>query len=177
MQKLFVFYIGGTVPGCHLELHDIRFAVGATAEDCWDTLRAQWWGTPDSLHLDAWGALTAANGYDVEVRDSPQAADERLFFVHLGGYDPTQFTELHANSFRVAVDARQAKRFALREVGGWASPHRDAVMEVDSVIDISGATAERGAFLHLTPRHADLEPDIFAFETGYVPIGRMQRGR
>ena len=56
-MKLYMFYVGGDCGSSNIELHDIRFSVGETPEDCFDDLRRQWWGEPKSLHLDSWGAV------------------------------------------------------------------------------------------------------------------------
>jgi Domain of Unknown Function (DUF1543) len=97
-MKLFVFHVGGDCGNSNVELHDVRFSVGETAEDCFDDLRRQWWGEPKSLHLDAWGAVEQADGYDVELSAEPsKSAQAKLFFVNLGGYDPAEFTELQRN--------------------------------------------------------------------------------
>jgi hypothetical protein len=34
-MKLFMFYIGGNCGTSNVELHDVRFCVGATPEDCY----------------------------------------------------------------------------------------------------------------------------------------------
>ncbi|WOI52305.1 DUF1543 domain-containing protein [Parvularcula sp. LCG005] len=168
-SHLFVFYVGGMIKGCHVELHDMRFAIGASAEDCWDDLRAQWWGEPKSLHLDAWGPLLHADGHDVTVSDQPAVNDDRLWFVNLGGYDPAQFTELHRNVFVVASDAQAAKKKAMEEIRGWASPHKDNVLDIDAVVDVAATLFNGEQHLHLSPG----PPKPFRFKTQYVPIGRM----
>ena len=40
-MKLFMFYVGGDCGNANVELHDVRFSVGETAEDCFDDLRRQ----------------------------------------------------------------------------------------------------------------------------------------
>jgi hypothetical protein len=65
--NLFSFYIGGKYRNSNIELHDIRFSVGEKAEDCYEDLRRQWWGDPESLHLDCWGRVNQADGFDVTV--------------------------------------------------------------------------------------------------------------
>ena len=52
-MKLFMFYIGGDCQNSNVELHDVRFSIGETPEDCRDDLRKQWWGDPNSLHSTA----------------------------------------------------------------------------------------------------------------------------
>ncbi len=55
MRNLFVIYIGGSHEGALIELHDMRLIISDTIENAYETLRKSWWGTPESLHLDAWG--------------------------------------------------------------------------------------------------------------------------
>lgn len=158
--------VGGTIPGMRLEVHDILFARGDTIEDCFPRLRALWRGAPDSLHLDAWGRLDAADGHAIEVSHQPPAGG-RLWFVHTGGYDPAHFTELHGNHFVVANDAKAAKARAVELAEGWQLPHRDAQFDVDQVIELTAA-AGPDRYLVPTPH----EGAVFRFEADYVPIGK-----
>lgn len=167
--KLFAVLIGGSAPGAHVELHDMRFVIGRTIEDCYGDLRAQWWGTPESLHLDAWGPLEWADGHGVEVGEKAASAPEKLWFFNLGGYDPARFDELHANLFIVSPDWREAKSRALAQAAGeWVSPHKDYVFDVDAVIDVAAAA---GGHVRLVPG-APEKP--FRFDARYVPIGKMR---
>jgi hypothetical protein len=170
MEKLFAVYVGGRVEGCHVELHDMRFAVGATIEDCFDDLKAQWWGLPESLHLDAFGALETVDGFAVTIGDRPQDSGAKLFFVNLGGYDPEKFDELHRNVFVVASDWRAAKKKALALVEDWTSPHKDNVFEIETIVDVADAITP-GRFVHLTP---DATEKPFRFEARYIPIGKLK---
>lgn len=171
-MKLFAVIVGGEVPGCHVELHDTRFVAGERIEDCYAALRAQWWGTPESLHLDAWGPLDWADGYAVSLVRQAEAPEnlQRLWFLNLGGYDPSRFEELHHNIFVVAPDWRSAKTRALAEVKGWISPHKDNAFDVDRVIDVAGSVGEEWRIM-LTAAPAT-KP--FAFEARYVPIGKLK---
>src|ERR1700753_4242891 len=135
-MKLFMFYVGGNCGNSNVELHDVRFSIGETAEDCHDDLRRQWWGDPESLHLDCWGAVEQADGFDVELtRDEARDSTGRLFFVHLGGYDPGEFSELHKNILLVADDAKAAKAKALAQIGSWSLPHKDRLFEIEKAVD------------------------------------------
>ncbi len=147
----------------------MRFAVGDRMEDCYDSLRRQWWGTPQSLHIDCWTELTHSEGYAIELRAEPFPGRERLFFANLGGYDAEQFTELHRNVFVVAGDKASAKKRALATVGHWVKPHRDSLFEVEHLIGLSVITAPYGLHIHLA-RMADAPP--LPFVTGcYIPLG------
>lgn len=170
MQQLFAAYIGGMIEGCHVELHDVRFVIGEKIEDCYDDLKAQWWGAPETLHLDAWGPILWTDGFRVEIVDEPQSSDNRLYLANLGGYDPKLFTELHENLFIVARDPREAKKRALAKIDAWVSPHRDAVLELETVIDIAASTSRSSHYVKLIPDDMD---QAFSFEARYVPIGKM----
>lgn len=171
-MKLFAVIIGGEVEGCHVELHDTRFVVGERIEDCYAALRSQWWGTPESLHLDAWGPLEWADGYRLQLvpNDGADEGLQKLWFLNLGGYDPSRFEELHHNVFMVAPDWRSAKTRALAEVKGWISPHKDNALDVERAIDVA---ASLGADWRLRLA-ADATPKAFSFEARYVPIGKLK---
>lgn len=175
-MMLWAVLVGGTVEGMRLEVHDILFASGETIEDCYPALRAQWRGVPASLHLDAWGRLDGADGHALGVSDTPPVG-RRLWFVHTGGYDAERFAEHHDNHFVVAATRDEAKRRAVSRHGAWTLPHKDALMAVDTVIDLTGAAGPgaagsgsegKGRFLVPTPR----EGATFSFTADYVPIGR-----
>lgn len=167
-MKLFMYQVGGNFKNSNVELHDIRFSVGETVEDCYQDLRAQWWGDPESLHLDCWGAVEQVEGHDVSLvaADGEPAAD-RLFFVNLGGYSPTEFAELHRNVLIVAQNAVDAKKKAIALVQGWSLPHKDRLFEVDKAVDVSAELKRRGYSIRLKKAG---EPKPFVFTCNYVPI-------
>ena len=168
-MKLFMVYVGGSLGNANIELHDVRFSIGETIEACYDDLRRQWWGDPKSLHLDCWGAVEQADGYDIELVRGPAFNGAlRLFFVNLGGYGADEFSELHRNVLIVAPGASSAKTKALRTVRGWAQPHRDKLFEVEKTIDIGAAALGLGFSIALTRASAERP---FSFQSRYVPIG------
>jgi hypothetical protein len=167
--KLFAFYVGGSAKNSNIEVHDMRFAVGEKMEDCHESLRRQWWGTPESLHIDCWTELSSADGHRVTLRREPSPASERLFFVNLGGYDPAQFTELHRDVFVVAADKDAAKKRAVAMVKEWLKPHRDKLFEVEHIIGLSEVAEAAGLHVHLEPAPG-IEPPPFV--TGcYAKLG------
>lgn len=169
-MKLFMFYVGGDCANSNIELHDVQFSIGNRPEDCYEDLRRQWWGEPKSLHLDCWGAIEQADGYDVTLTAEP-AGDTplRLFFVNLGGYDPQQFSELHENVLIVAADPATAKKQALAQIGDWAQPHKDRLFEIEKAVDLTELLRSYGRRLGL--RRA-IAPKPFVFHCKYLPIGR-----
>jgi hypothetical protein len=163
-----MFYIGGNCGNSNIELHDVRFSVGNLAEDCYEDLRRQWWGDPKSLHLDCWGAVEQADGYDIILTTAPQGdPPSKLFFVNLGGYNPLEFGELHRNVLIVAPDAAAAKQKALQQINDWVQPHKDRLFEIEKAIDVTAMMASHGCFLILRPAAVE-KP--FAFRCEYLPI-------
>ena len=94
-MKLFAIYIGGEFKGAHIELHDMRFIIAEKIEDTYEELRRQWWGIPESLHLDCWAEVMYADGYSVTLKPEPSNAAHKLYYINLGGYDSEHFSELH----------------------------------------------------------------------------------
>jgi hypothetical protein len=168
-MKLFMFYVGGDCGNANVELHDVRFSIGETPEDCFDDLRRQWWGEPGSLHLDCWGTVEQADGHDIALSTEPLVgAPEKLFFVNLGGYDPSEFAELHRNVLIVAADDKAAKAKAKCQINHWQKPHRDRLFEIEKTLDITKAMQRYGYYLVLRPA---TQEKPFRFQCGYRPIG------
>ncbi len=170
-MNLFVIYIGGAHTRSLIELHDMRFVIADTIEATYPALRESWWGIPESLHLDAWGVLNYADGYNISVSNEPQKnSTQKLYFVNLGGYDNTQFTELHKNIFVISENEIEAKQNALQQVKNWQSPHRDYCHQVENTININLLLAnQKGRYLHF---QKSFEEKPFEFTCLYTPIGK-----
>src|ERR1700722_10645279 len=167
-MKLFMFYVGGNCGNSNVELHDVRFSIGETQEDCHEDLRKQWWGNPESLHLDCWGAVEQADGFDVALtKEAAADSADKLFFVNLGGYSPAEFSELHKNILLVAADAKAAKAKALTQIESWSLPHKDNVFEVEKAIDLTALLRTYGVVLKLTKATSE-KP--FKFVCDSLPI-------
>jgi len=169
-MNLFIIYIGGRHTGSFIELHDIRFIAAKQLQDSYAKLQESWWGIPKSLHIDAWGILQYADGHSIQLfPEPPKQKDAKLFFINLGGYDQSQFTELHKNIFLVAADESEARSKALKIVSGWELPHPDNVLEVDSCLSVNYLLEEQGYHIHLKQQTA---PMPFEFKCQYIPIGK-----
>lgn len=163
-EKLFVVIVGGYPDGAHVEVHDVRFVVGRDLPDCFDDLKAQWWGPQKRFHIDAWGVLEWADGFDVAISNGVALESPRLWFVNLGGYLSDRFQEMHKNVFVVADTAAEAKTRALNMAPDWSSAHRDVLFDVENTIDVA-STLAADFQISLTPA-AEEKP--FLFEARYL---------
>ncbi len=168
-MNLFMIYLGGKHKNSLIELHDIRFAAANSIEETYEELKASWWGTPSSLHLDCWGILKQVDGYDIHLKDFPSQQSAKLYFINLGGYDPSQFTELHQNFCLVAENELDAKKKAIKQVTDWKLPHKDYIHSVEDIVDIQNSLANKNLYIHveLTPN-----PSTFEFTCNYVPLSK-----
>jgi Domain of Unknown Function (DUF1543) len=167
-MKLFMFFVGGNCGNSNVELHDVRFSIGETPEDCHDDLGQRWWGEPEGLHLDCWGEVSQADGFDVALTtEAPRDRPDNLFFVNLGGYDPAEFSEPHKNILLVTPDAKAAKAKALAQIQSWSQPHRDKPFEVEKAVGVSALMRRYGYFLTLT-KAVDEKP--FTYVCSYLPL-------
>ena len=151
--RLFAVYLGGRAPRASIELHDIVFVAGGSIEDCYGHILDRWFGTPGHVHIDSWLELDIVDGWKVELAKAPPPQKEKLFFVNLGAYNSSDFTELHAISFHAAAEAREAKAAALARhfTSGVTEPHKDDLLDIDDCIAIA---AVNGLHVHLTRTNA-----------------------
>lgn len=177
--QLFLVVLGGRAPGVRIEVHDVRFVVGATLEDTLPALRRQWFGRRRGLHIDSFMLVRQVGSFAVNLRRVPSPGPQRLWFVNVGGYRPEHFAEQHAFGLVVAATAAAAKRQAL---SSWLpealSRHKDdlhpletvgAREPLDAVDDCLPLDAVGGWQVHLSPTAASpppQRPDWF----GYRPI-------
>lgn len=165
-MKLFAIYIGGEHPSANIEIHDVRFVVATSIRETYDSLRADWWGTPGTLHVDCWAEIDHVGGYDVDLRSDRPVGRERLYFVNLGGYDGLGFAEQHKNMFVVATSITDAKTQALQSIDGWTDAHRDDLFEAEKAFSLDQMIGDR-LHIHLTPSEETRPP---RFTCKYTPL-------
>lgn len=173
---LFAVYVGGHVSGGNLEVHDMRFVIGKTIEDCYDSLRKQWWGIPGTLHLDGWKALDYVDGHKVTLRPVPPENGKFLYFVNLGGYSVDRFEEDHENLFIVAESEKEAEGKAKERARRFRSGvhqntvvHKDGVFDVDGLLKLERVAGGESLHIHLEPCENTSDPNYFC---AYIPIGK-----
>ena len=62
---LYLIVLGGRADKANVELHDVRWVVGSKIEDTYDTLRKDWFGSPEGLHIDSYKKINFVDGYKV----------------------------------------------------------------------------------------------------------------
>ena len=178
---LFLVVLGGRTPASHIEQHDVRFVVGHCIDDTLAELRRQWFGQRKGLHLDAWMAVRAIDGWRVRVvcadaagaMPADLARSERLWFVNLGGYRADALAELHHFGLVVARTPQAAKAAAKSQwLQGALQQHKDDLAAVDDCLAIEQLQLLGGErwIVQLEPHPDGLSqpqvPDWF----GYRPI-------
>jgi hypothetical protein len=164
--RLFLVVLGGRAPGCQIELHDVRFVAAATIEAAIPELRRQWFGRREGLHLDAFMAVRAIDGWTVHLEREPSAPrPERLWFVNLGAYRPDSLAELHHFGLVVARSPQAAKAVAKRQwLGGALQQHKDDLAAVDDCLAIEQLELLDGGSWHVR-----LEPHPEGLSQPQVP--------
>ena len=137
-QKLFVFYLGGKVKGCNIEMHDVVFVVGHSNKDILQKVKNKWCGTKESLHIDSWFILENIDGFDIKIVDKiPSDSEYSLYFVNLGSYKEGQFGENHFMGFYIAKSKSQAIKIAKSDVlKDQIIIHSDNIYDIDDCLNI-----------------------------------------
>ena len=120
---LYLVVLGGRAKKANIELHDVRWVVGSKIEDTYDTLRKDWFGSPKGLHIDSYKKIKYIDGYKINLiylekdkKDKKHLvknkAKKNLWFVNIGGYDPTSMQEKHEFGLVIATNKLEAKNIA-----------------------------------------------------------------
>lgn len=142
VSSLFVVMLGGRHARANVEVHDVILAVGDSLEEVYPQLRNAWFGEQKGLHIDAWAQIqtvkTEQTHYRIQFTDAaPNAQDEKLWLINLGGYDARDFGELHRYVLVTGQNAMVAKQRGKTYFDAhWQKQHTDRVLDVDDCIVI-----------------------------------------
>ena len=93
---LYLVVLGGRAEKANIELHDVRWVIGSTIEDTYDTLRENWFGSLTGLHIDSYKKIDYIDGYKLNLIDfnknqidkqklvKKNKAKKHLWFVNIG---------------------------------------------------------------------------------------------
>ena len=70
-KKMFLYLVvlGGSVNRANIELHDVRWVVGTKIEDTFDTLRREWFGLIEGLHIDSYKKIKYVDGFRIDLKN------------------------------------------------------------------------------------------------------------
>ena len=121
---LYLVVLGGRAEKANIELHDVRWVVGSKIEDSFDTLRKDWFGSSKGLHIDSYKKIQYIDGYKINLINFERnkigkkqlvkkiTSKKNLWFVNIGGYDPTSMQEKHEFGLVIASSKLEAKNIA-----------------------------------------------------------------
>ena len=146
---LYLVVVGGRSPKANIELHDVRWVIGSKIEDTYDQLRNDWFGTPHGFHIDSYKKIDSIDGYRIYIRDKEnkelknkflkkeKILNKKLWFVNIGGYDPSSMQEKHEFGLVVASSPSEAKNKAKSK---WLidckQKHKDDISDIKSFTDV-----------------------------------------
>jgi len=64
---LYLVVLGGRAKKTNIELHDVRWVIGSKIEATYDTLRRDWFGSPNGLHIDSYKKIEYLDGYKINL--------------------------------------------------------------------------------------------------------------
>lgn len=163
MKQLYMISLGGKVKGANIEVHDVQFVVASSIEEAIPLVKEHWYGDQLKLHMDSYVVVQGAEGYDLSLVQETQSMDQRLYFVYLGGYDPSSSQEIHDVRLVVSSSLQGAKSQAIKTLGfDYTQKH------VDSVVDVAAkllTPPNQSYDIKLSPSQETftLEPDWFGY--------------
>ncbi len=144
---LFLVVLGGRAEMANVELHDVRWVVGSKIEDTYDVLRRDWFGTYEGLHIDSYKKINYVNGYKINLKNienkklknkknfNGNNTKKNLWFVNIGGYDPSSMQEKHEFGLVVAKSELEAKNIAKGKwLMGCKKKHKDDIASLKILI-------------------------------------------
>ena len=144
---LFLVVLGGRADKANVELHDVRWVVGTKIEDTFNVLRKNWFGSIDGLHIDSFKKIEHVDGYKINLKNFEKIKiknkkliiqndlQKNLWFVNIGGYDPSSMQEKHEFGLVVASSSLEAKNNAISKwLSGYRKKHKDDIASLNTLI-------------------------------------------
>ena len=186
---LFLVVLGGRAKKANIELHDVRWVVGSKIEDTYDTLRKDWFGSSKGLHIDSYKKIKYLDGYKINLRNSENfnidnnklsnksKTKKILWFVNIGGYDPSSMQEKHEFGFVIATNKLEAKNIAKAKwLGGFKKKHKDDISPIETLISCDDCELIKKIDnweIELTPNKSFIEEKNYHDWYGYRRIDKF----
>jgi len=133
---LYLIVLGGKSPKSNIELHDVRWTVASRIEDTFDELKKSWFGSLNGLHIDSYKKINSIDGYKINLKkiennhkkEISGPKKKYLWFVNIGGYDPSSMQEKHEFGLVAASTSFEAKNIAKSKwLKGLKKIHKDDI--------------------------------------------------
>ena len=175
---LFLIVLGGKVDKANVELHDVRWAVGSKIEDTFDILRRDWFGSIEGLHIDSYKKIEYIDGYKIELKNkgsNNQLVNKinlpKLWFINIGGYEPTSMQEKHEFGLVVASSKLEAKKIAQSKwLIGCKKKHRDDIKMLTNCDNCQLIKNIDNWEIELTPANNLIKSNFYPDWYGYKKI-------
>ena len=188
-KYLFLIVIGGRAPKANIELHDVRWVVASKIEDTFESLRKNWFGSIEGLHIDSYKKIKSIDGYRISLKNIEKDKikykflhkdiknEKKLWFVNLGGYERNSMQERHEFGLVVAKNSKEAKRIAKSKwLLGYRKTHKDNLSFLDMVSDVDDCEVIQNIDnwqIELTLEEDFREETIFPDWFGYMRIDKI----
>ena len=183
---LYLVVLGGRVKEANIEIHDVRWVVGSKIEDTYDTLRNDWFGSLKGLHIDSYKKIKYIDGYKINLINVEKDKIEKkklvknkkskkyLWFVNIGGYDPSSMQEKHEFGLVTALNELEAKNIAKSKwLIGCKKKHKDDIAPLEMLISCDDCELIKkiGNWeIELTPNNKFIEENNYPDWYGYKKI-------
>ncbi len=172
------------------EQHDVFFGIAENLKELIPHIKKFWPETKGNIHIDAWREVTQVNNYSVTIieRTYPligfdslsdeKVAEEKLFFVNLGGYKTEEFDEFHYKLLAIAKTPgeaiQQAKQTAFYKHTGFkgATSHIDDKygIDIDDVHNIKEILSPHFKELYSLEIKEEKQKEEDKMHLGYLPL-------
>jgi len=186
---LFLVVLGGRAKKANIELHDVRWVVGSKIEDTFGTLRKDWFGSSKGLHIDSYKKIKYIDGFKINLKyfekekiDKNQLlkknkAKKHLWFVNIGGYNPTSMQEKHEFGLVAASTKLEAKNIAKSKwLIGCKKKHKDDLASLEMLISFDDCEQIKkiGNWeIELTPDNNFIQENNYPDWYGYKRIDKI----
>jgi len=183
---LYLVVLGGKAKKANIELHDVRWVVGSKIQDTYDTLRKDWFGSPQGLHIDSYKKIKYIDGYKINLINfekdkidkkqlvKTNKAKKYLWFVNIGGYNPTSMMEKHEFGIVIASNKLEAKNKAKSKwLIGFKKKHKDDLASLEMLISFDDCEQIKKIDnweIELTPDNKFIEENNYPDWYGYKKI-------
>ena len=174
----YLVVLGGRANKANVKIQDVRWVVGSKIEDTFDVLKRDWFGSIEGLHIDSYKKIEYIDGYKIELKNNArnhrlvnQLNFPKLWFINIGGYEPTSMQEKHEFGLVVASSKLEAKNIAQSKwLIGCKKKHRDDIKILTSFDNCQLIENIDNWEIELTPSNNLIKSNLYPDWYGYKKI-------